>query len=201
MHCGNCIRNFFRQQKYTNAYRHCIYRAMHKTSVLLHAATINTNAAERASVGQTRSLIKDGLSLRDFIEPSSIDIPTAEPIPYVQDIHGDNQKGIVDICCAVDYIFMLCNYYCCFILVYFEIYGCQMNVNDTEVIWSILKAHGYQHTKNIEDANIALLVTCSIRDNAEQKVWNKLQYLNGIRNKRRRMLDVPMKIGLLGELC
>ncbi|XP_011875974.1 PREDICTED: CDK5RAP1-like protein isoform X2 [Vollenhovia emeryi] len=81
---------------------------------------------------------------------------------------------------------------------YFEIYGCQMNVNDADVIWSVLKSHGYKHTKCLDDADIVLLVTCSIRDNAEQKVWNKLQNLNGVRRRRERMAGRPMKIGLLG---
>lgn len=73
-----------------------------------------------------------------------------------------------------------------------------MNVNDTEIIWSILKDHNYQLTKNINNADIVLLVTCSIRDNAEQKVWDKLNQLNSLR-KKKRILDIPMKIGLLGK--
>lgn len=87
-----------------------------------------------------------------------------------------------------------------FMLVYFEIYGCQMNVNDADIIWSVLKSHGYKHTQCLNDADIVLLVTCSIRDNAEQKVWNKLENLNGIRNRRKRMIGKSMKIGLLGKL-
>lgn len=70
-----------------------------------------------------------------------------------------------------------------------------MNVNDTEVIWSILKSHGYRKVNDIIEANIILLITCSIRDNAEQKVWNKLTDLNNVRKKNKRF---PMKIGLLG---
>ncbi|XP_011145175.1 CDK5RAP1-like protein [Harpegnathos saltator] len=182
LHYGNCFRNFVRQQNYMNTYYyyHRIYCGMHKISVPLHAAMIDdTNATEnRASVEQrrTRSLIRDSLSLKDFItpEPPRIDISPEESIPYVQDIRGEGQK------------------------VYFEIYGCQMNVNDTEIIWSILKARGYQQTKDMEGADIVLLITCSIRDNAEQKVWNKLEYLNVIRNKRRKKSGVSMKIGLLG---
>jgi len=85
------------------------------------------------------------------------------------------------------------------VIVYFEIYGCQMNVNDADVVWSILKSHGYKHTQCLDDADIVLLVTCSIRDNAEQKVWNKLENLNGLRNKRRRITGLTMKIGLLGK--
>lgn len=69
---------------------------MHKTSVFLYTATINTNATEETSVDQapTRNLIKDGPSLRNFIKPLNINIPIEKPIPYVQNICGDNQKGI-----------------------------------------------------------------------------------------------------------
>jgi len=74
-----------------------------------------------------------------------------------------------------------------------------MNVNDADIIWSILKSHGYKHTQCLDDADIVLLVTCSIRDNAEQKVWNKLENLNGLRNKRRRITGLTTKIGLLGK--
>lgn len=70
-----------------------------------------------------------------------------------------------------------------------------MNVNDAEVIWSILKSHGYRKVNNIREANVILLITCSIRDNAEQKVWNKLTDIN---NTRRKNKSVPVKIGLLG---
>lgn len=71
-----------------------------------------------------------------------------------------------------------------------------MNVNDAEIIWSILKAHGYKKVEKLEEANIILLVTCSIRDNAEQKIWNKLENLNIIRKKKKH----TVKIGLLGMI-
>lgn len=70
-----------------------------------------------------------------------------------------------------------------------------MNVNDAEVIWSILKSHGYRKVNNVIEANVILLITCSIRDNAEEKVWNKLTDLNSTRKKNK---SFPVKIGLLG---
>lgn len=83
--------------------------------------------------------------------------------------------------------------------VYFDVYGCQMNVNDTEVAWSILQAHGYQRTNNIREADVVLVMTCSIREGAEQKIWNKLDYLRGLKNKRlANKKAMPMKIGILG---
>ena len=58
--------------------------------------------------------------------------------------------------------------------VYIETYGCQMNVNDSEVILSILQDDGYSLTENIEEADVILANTCSIRDNAEQRIWGRI---------------------------
>lgn len=77
--------------------------------------------------------------------------------------------------------------------VYIETYGCQMNFADTELVMGILKTQGYELAKQIEDANIILLNTCSIRDNAEQKIYSRLEHLRGI--KRRKSGTV---IGILG---
>ncbi|XP_071543624.1 mitochondrial tRNA methylthiotransferase CDK5RAP1 [Panulirus ornatus] len=83
--------------------------------------------------------------------------------------------------------------------VYFDVYGCQMNVNDTEVAWSVLQDCGYVRTSKMEVADVVLVMTCSIREGAEQKVWNKLNYLKGLKNKRsKNRKATPMKIGILG---
>ena len=58
--------------------------------------------------------------------------------------------------------------------VYIETYGCQMNVNDSEVVLSILQNEGYTLTENIEEASLILANTCSIRDNAEQRIWGRI---------------------------
>ena len=68
-----------------------------------------------------------------------------------------------------------------------------MNFADTELVMGILKTQGYELAKQIEDANIILLNTCSIRDNAEQKIYSRLEHLRGI--KRRKSGTV---IGILG---
>ncbi|MCJ8744592.1 hypothetical protein PDJAM_G00120420 [Pangasius djambal] len=81
--------------------------------------------------------------------------------------------------------------------VYFETYGCQMNVNDTEIAWSILQKGGYQRTAELSEADVVLLVTCSIREKAEQTIWNRLKQL-GVLRKKRPKADVPLKIGVLG---
>uniref|UniRef100_A0A0N5BXQ3 CDK5RAP1-like protein n=1 Tax=Strongyloides papillosus TaxID=174720 RepID=A0A0N5BXQ3_STREA len=65
-------------------------------------------------------------------------------------------------------------------------YGCQMNVNDMEIVRSILfKENDFSETKNINDAEIILLMTCSIREGAEEKVWKKLKYIKSISNKKK----------------
>ncbi|XP_054429859.1 mitochondrial tRNA methylthiotransferase CDK5RAP1 isoform X2 [Pteronotus mesoamericanus] len=81
--------------------------------------------------------------------------------------------------------------------VYLETYGCQMNVNDTEIAWSILQKSGYLRTRNLQEADVILLVTCSIREKAEQTIWNRLHQLKALKKKRLRS-RVPLKIGILG---
>ena len=58
---------------------------------------------------------------------------------------------------------------------YIETYGCQMNVGDTEIIVSIMQQEGFIYTDKIEEADIILVNTCSIRDNAEQRIWGRLK--------------------------
>jgi tRNA-2-methylthio-N6-dimethylallyladenosine synthase len=65
--------------------------------------------------------------------------------------------------------------------IYIETYGCQMNFADTELVLGILKQQGYSLTKDLNDADVILLNTCSIRDNAEQKIYARLEHLKGIK--------------------
>lgn len=78
---------------------------------------------------------------------------------------------------------------------YIETYGCQMNVADSEVVASVLEMAGYDMTDDIAMADAILLNTCSIRDNAEQKILSRLQYLGSLRRKKagRRLL-----VGVIG---
>ena len=77
--------------------------------------------------------------------------------------------------------------------VYIETYGCQMNVNDSEVVLSILQDEGYSLTDNIEEASLILANTCSIRDNAEQRIWGRIDQF---RLQKKSNPDVI--IGILG---
>jgi tRNA-2-methylthio-N6-dimethylallyladenosine synthase len=76
---------------------------------------------------------------------------------------------------------------------YIESYGCQMNFSDSEIVASILAKEGFGTTRNVEEADLVLLNTCSIRDKAEQTVRNRLSSLNQLKQSR-----PEMKIGVLG---
>lgn len=67
--------------------------------------------------------------------------------------------------------------------VYIETYGCQMNVADSELIMGILSQNGYGLTENIDNADVILINTCSIRDNAEQRIYGRLGNLKAAKNK------------------
>ncbi|KAM8946937.1 mitochondrial tRNA methylthiotransferase CDK5RAP1 [Pelodytes ibericus] len=81
--------------------------------------------------------------------------------------------------------------------VYLETYGCQMNVNDTEIAWSILEKSGYSRTYSAAEADVILVFTCSVREKAEQTIWNRLQQLAVLKRKRCRSKG-PLRIGILG---
>ncbi len=76
---------------------------------------------------------------------------------------------------------------------FIETYGCQMNVADSEVIASVMKMAGYETCQDIGDADAVLLNTCSVRDNAEQKILNRLEALNSMRRRDRHFI-----IGVVG---
>ena len=76
---------------------------------------------------------------------------------------------------------------------YIESYGCQMNFSDSEIVTSILQKGGYATTANFENADVILLNTCSIRDNAEQKVRNRLNNFGYLKKKRPDLI-----VGVLG---
>ena len=68
--------------------------------------------------------------------------------------------------------------------IYIETYGCQMNVGDSEVIFSILGKEGYERTESMDDADVILANTCSVRDNAEQRIWGRIEVFHKQQEKR-----------------
>ncbi len=80
---------------------------------------------------------------------------------------------------------------------FIETYGCQMNVGDTELIISILQEHGYRYTEEQAEADVILINTCSIRDNAEQRIWGRLSEMRRLK-KRKPSLVVGI-VGCMAE--
>ncbi|XP_036067693.1 CDK5 regulatory subunit-associated protein 1 isoform X2 [Oryzias melastigma] len=135
----------------------------------------------RKTAGSIRAELGSGPSFQDFIRGASVkQTPVGfEDLPETPSyLPEDLQEGN-------------------FRKVYFETYGCQMNVNDTEIAWSILQKRGYERTAQLSEADVVLLVTCSIREKAEQTIWNRLKQLTAMKRKRMKTPS-PMKIGVLG---
>ena len=83
-----------------------------------------------------------------------------------------------------------------------ETYGCQMNVADSEVVASVMQMAGYETTEELAEADAVFLNTCSVRDNAEQKIYRRLEALDAERRKRLKAADQPgenpLVLGVLG---
>nr|CAH7762965.1 unnamed protein product [Callosobruchus chinensis] len=123
--------------------------------------------------------LRDGPNLKDFFKDDHLanqeNLPEEEVIPYLRFSKQMVARRKV----------------------YLDVYGCQMNVNDAEIVLSILKDNDFQQTKDIIEADVILILTCAIRDSAEEKIWGRLDFLKGIKRTRRK--DRPsLKIGLLG---
>lgn len=125
----------------------------------------------------TKRVLQDGPNLKEFIQSQEVHLEPTEDIsvPYYSSAATQGNKRKV----------------------YFDVYGCQMNVNDTEIIWAILKNNGFLKTEDLSEADVALVVTCAIREGAEAKIWHRIKQINAVRRKRGK--DKPqMKIGILG---
>ncbi|XP_071112860.1 mitochondrial tRNA methylthiotransferase CDK5RAP1-like isoform X1 [Haliotis cracherodii] len=144
-----------------------------------HSSQLMRHSQKTVSNNNFKSKVETGPGLKDFVTHRSVNPPLQndcdESIPYVEDTSysGQNRK------------------------VYFETYGCQMNVSDTEVAWSILKKSDFSRADNLKEADVVLVMTCAIREGAEEKIWNRLEYLKTLKTRRGKKAP-PMKIGILG---
>ena len=102
------------------------------------------------------------------------------------EIHDESRQGEAFECKSEDSIIGTKK-------LYLESYGCQMNFSDSEVVASILKSEGYETTRNADEADVVFLNTCSIRENAETKVRNRLTEF-----KRRKDKNPNLVVGILG---
>ncbi|XP_059609097.1 CDK5RAP1-like protein [Phlebotomus argentipes] len=142
-----------------------------------HLLSPMTGSSRTGHTRAAQRILPAGPGLKEFLVagknfPAPNKSAIAEDVPYLSalDISGQNRK------------------------VFFEVYGCQMNVSDTEVVWSILKGHDYQKVEDFREADVVLLITCAIREGAETKIWNRLQQLSLYKSKRKSVLQ----IGILG---
>ncbi|CAD6230242.1 GSCOCG00006718001-RA-CDS [Cotesia congregata] len=140
----------------------------------------NLKIKTRENLNLKKQNLKSGPNLSDFITNTVLkysnetEIAPEEAHPYLPSLNAYGKK------------------------VFFDVYGCQMNVSDTEIIYSVLKSAGYERTLTLEEADVILVVTCAIRDGAEQKVWGRLASLNNLRRRRHLMGSPPLRVGLLG---
>ena len=81
--------------------------------------------------------------------------------------------------------------------IYIETYGCQMNVVDSEVIFAIMAKEGYKRTESMDEADVILANTCSVRDNAEQRIWGRIELFH--KQKERRPEVVVGIVGCMAE--
>ncbi|XP_017001385.2 CDK5RAP1-like protein [Drosophila takahashii] len=168
------------------SYRALLRRVRHASTTASKGANSAPSAGgvkpEPAARATFLERIQRGPGFQDFfaVKPASnLKLNEEEPVdtsvPYLNsiDFNGNGRK------------------------VHFEVYGCQMNTNDTEVVFSILQENGYQRCQEPEEADVIMLVTCAVRDGAEQRIWNRLKHLRALKSKRSSRRP-PLQLTLLG---
>lgn len=82
--------------------------------------------------------------------------------------------------------------------VFVEVYGCQMNVNDTEIVYAVLKKHNYAKASSSDDADIIFVMTCAIREGAENKIWHRLAQLKVMKQQKKGKKE-ELTVGIIGK--
>ncbi|PJF18722.1 putative cdk5 activator-binding protein [Paramicrosporidium saccamoebae] len=119
-------------------------------------------------------------NLKDFIHKKDAQAIEAAPIPpYLEQAFAQDSRPAKRV--------------------FIETYGCQMNFSDTEIVIGVLQKSGrYTISKDVEEADVVLLMTCAIRENAEAKIWSRLDALGGIEKRKRGGLTVGV-LGCMAE--
>lgn len=144
--------------------------------------------SSQSTTPKKKKVLKDGPTLKDFIKSESL-IEQDDKNSKLEEL--SNEIFLNNIKKHQEYVE---NFLDKKRKVYFEVHGCQMNINDTEVAYSVLDKTGlYTKTNNEKDADVVLIMTCSIRENAEQKIWNRLREYS-----HQKRLKKDLQIGILG---
>lgn len=141
------------------------------------SANMSTISSAAASTSQRQSLPNDGLDLSHFINQARggpEQLNASLPSTSASNAMPSRQ-------------------------VFIETYGCQMNVNDSEVVHSVLRDAGFTAASSAEAADVVLLNTCAIRDNAESKIWQRLGYFKNLKVARRTAAKKAAKLERRGE--
>lgn len=168
--------------------------------------TLRTLSTRRRA--QLVEKLNGGPSLGDFLamQQTSTSDDTPRRGPQVTDTHylsdelidGQKRKGVQFDCILTEGVPLLVRALL-YIAVYYEVYGCQMNTNDTDVVRAIMNAHNYTETATADDSDVHLIMTCSIREKAEDRIWRRIDEL-----RKRRLLRArsqrPLTVGILGTI-
>lgn len=130
--------------------------------------------AQSTKLQEFREKLKNSPTLAEFMNDDTMEMPHASSIPYLS-LESNVGQGR---------------------RVYIESYGCQMNINDTEIVYGIMEKEGYQKADNVDMADVVLLNTCAVREHAEAKIWSRLGILK--QEKLKRQKTRPLIVGILG---
>lgn len=162
--------------RYDNLLKMLFLRRVNRLSKFVDQPNVTKCQCYSASskIISIKEKLKEGPGLKEFIVGDSQPIISDSPhIPYLMENVRTQSKRKV----------------------FFDVYGCQMNLNDTDIVWSILKKEGFEKTTVENEADIFLVMTCAIREGAETKIWHRLDHLRGF---KRRAKNRDVKIGILG---
>lgn len=153
-----------------------------RNMMMRHLVKSSLRASQWQRGFSSRSLPKGGPSFADFLKEN----PGSPSVPHEATTFADPYVSAEERQPQPDRKF------------YIETYGCQMNISDSEIVHSVLAESGMSQTDVMEDANVILVNTCAIRDNAESKVWQRLGYFKNYKRKRQlARLSQPL-VGVLG---
>mmetsp|Transcript_21629 Transcript_21629/g.30246 ORF Transcript_21629/g.30246 Transcript_21629/m.30246 type:complete len:631 (+) Transcript_21629:62-1954(+) len=164
----------------------CTNKINNATKADTHTDHTTTKLFDSSSSSQSRleafkQQLKSGPSLKDFVEGNPQSSQEVEPLNFQSPPYMHNNEPVG----SGRKLFV-------------ETYGCQMNVSDSEIVMSIMKGAGFNEVSSAEDADVVFLNTCAIREKAEGKIWERLNYLKHLKVKQKKDITVGV-LGCMAE--